>query len=247
MIEKFVSLQATAGHIREAHFAGRRTLVVPIVGLVGDIVVHCVNSRDPEFIPLATLRQDVHAWNDKPLTLNHPRENGAVVSASTPGAVERFGIGTVSRARVEAGKLLLDGHLDVARAEHLGASRLLDRLRAGEVVDVSIGATVQTVAESGVHQGKRYEATWKTLSPDHVSILEHSRGACAVSDGCGTRAAEVRKTYDEWMAHYLAKLGLDPRAERPAPNPYESVIPRSSLDEYQPPNPYAKVRKETNR
>jgi hypothetical protein len=188
MNDKYTIFRAATGQLR---IEGER-IIVPVVALVGDLVLHAVNSDQPEFVPLSTLSSHVGEWAGKPVCLGHPTDaNGRQLSASTPGIIEKQAFGTIENARVADRKLLMDCRIDPARAEKVGASRLLERMAAGEVVDVSVGCFVVTENTPGQHFGKPYARRWLGLRPDHLSFVE--RGACSISDGCGAgRAAEKR-------------------------------------------------------
>lgn len=175
---------AATGQLRTAR-SGQ--LVVPVVALVGDLTIHPINAPTPEFVPLEILSEAPDRWDGMPVCLGHPVDaRGRQISASTPAVLERYGLGTIAHARIDNGRLCADLVIDEAKAARLGANRLLDRLRAGEHVECSVGCFVQTANEGG-------RVVWKTIIPNHVALLESSRGACSVSAGCGThqRAAEV--------------------------------------------------------
>ena len=94
---------------------------------------------------------------------------------------------------------------------------LIDRIRAGEVCEVSVGAFVTTAPESGTHDGKPYSAIWKSITPDHLAFV--SRGACDAEMGCGTRAASAGKNpYDppDGYAPGLTKMRDELAPRKPA-------------------------------
>jgi hypothetical protein len=188
---QLVHLRAKTGHPRTTH----GELVVPVVALLGDHVLQAINATGPEFVPLSTLAAAPHEWNGKPVVLGHPTQNGRQISANSARILDERGLGRIANARIERGRLCADLHIDEARARHL-APDLLMRLRAGEPVEVSVGAFVGTVAQSGTHNGKTYQAVWTTVTPDHLAFVP--RGACSCSDGCGTyqRAAELHREDD---------------------------------------------------
>ena len=204
-----VYLRATAGHLRTA----RGKLIVPVVALV-ESVIHAMNSPVPEFVPYSTLVAAPHEWIGKPVMLGHPTANGRQISAAEQHVLETHAFGQIQHARTEDRKLLMDIHIDEQKARRIGAGRLLERLRAGEQCEVSIGAFVRTTPEVGTFNGKRFEAVWTSLIPDHLALLEHQRGACSCQDGCGTyqRAAESYIPPDPY-APALAQLRAARRAD----------------------------------
>jgi hypothetical protein len=186
---RHLHLLGATGQIRGASFENRDHLVVPVVALC-EGVIHAINADAPEFVPISCLSV-AESWNGRPIVKGHPTRNGEQISANEPAVLETA-IGTVFNARIDGKRLLMDAYIDPLKAERVGASRMLERIRAGEIVEVSVGAFVTTEPRSGVHNGKRYKAIWQVVLPDHLALLETGRGACSVDAGCGTRAAESR-------------------------------------------------------
>lgn len=258
-MNELIFLRAETGHLRTAG----STLIVPVVALK-ESVIRAVNADCAELVPYSTLIAAPQAWDDRPVCFGHPVANGRQLSASNnPQVLATHAFGAIQRARVENRKLLMDLHIDAKKAERIGAGRLLERLRNGEQIEVSVGCFVQTAPESGIHNGKPYRAVWRSLTPDHIAILEHTRGACSCSDGCGTyqRAAEhVEEMYaagiaqlraaeatpasrfaDAYKAVRLRELDIEYaeqdafRAAQPAPR----VLSTAELKNFEPPDPYA--------
>jgi hypothetical protein len=199
------ALRSLVGVTGKAHTAldylGRPTLIVPVVALVGDLVIHAVNAASSELVPLATLSKAPHEWAHKPVVFGHPKKDGVQISANDPTVLERHGLGTVANPRIENGKLCVDAVLDEARVELLGGAKFLQSLRDGVPCEVSVGCFVETSIRAGEQGGRAYKAVWESLQPDHLALLAASRGACNISDGCGThRAAEAgERVYDILM------------------------------------------------
>jgi Uncharacterized protein conserved in bacteria (DUF2213) len=252
-MERFVSLLGVAGHIRTADFQGKPMVVVPVVALT-EGVIHAINAPTPEFVPLSTLATAPQGWNGRPVMLGHPVKDGRQISANDPKVLESQSLGTVFNARIKGPKLLMDCYIDADKAKRLGADRLLERIRAGEIVNVSVGAFVTTRdTPGGSHNGKPYAAEWVSMSPDHLALLPDSVGACSVAAGCGTRAAEGRpvavseSTVRESIAEHIQGYGTIVTS---TPDPYASVTsqvpqrpcPYDSADyapKGNPPDPYA--------
>ncbi|MCR4301806.1 MAG: hypothetical protein NUV51_09365 [Sulfuricaulis sp.] len=191
-------LQGTTGQVRTAlDYQGRPTLVVPVVALVGDLVIHAVNSSVAELVPITTLSRAPNEWDGKPVVWGHPVKDGRQISANSPEVLERHGLGTVSKPRIEKNKLCLDAMIDEGRAEQIGGAKFLESLRAGTPCEVSVGCFVQTELRAGEHGGRKFSAVWSMLQPDHIAMLANSKGACSISDGCGAhRAAEAYEVTD---------------------------------------------------
>lgn len=177
---------AQTAELREAQFDGVDHVVVPVVAMVGDSVVHPVNAETPELVPSEVLAEAPRGWNGRPVLPNHP--DGGRASANEPRTLENMRIGTLFDTRFDEGRLKTEAWLDVARAESLGgdASDVVDRLRSGETVEVSVGAWVTGSRRSGTRNGRRFEFVWTNVIPDHLAILPvGAEGACSVDMGCG--------------------------------------------------------------
>ncbi|MEQ1761276.1 MAG: DUF2213 domain-containing protein [Vicinamibacterales bacterium] len=173
-------------------------LVVPVVALIGDSILHAVNSDAPEFVPASVLSSNVADWSHKPVVFNHPTDlQGRHLSASTPGILESYGFGTIASARVEGKKLVMSCHLDPSRADAVGAGPLIARLRAGATTEISVGCYVVTENTPGTHLGKPYARRWASLRPDHLACVE--RGACSCTQGCGMQRAAAQRRVDQFL------------------------------------------------
>jgi hypothetical protein len=252
-MRELVYLPAEAGALRVAA-DGR--LLVPVVALRGDMVLHAVNSDAPEFIPQSVLSSNVGEWVGKPVVFGHPVDrNGRQLSASAPGVIDAHAFGTIEHARVSGNKLLMDCHIDPARATKVGAGRLLERMRAGQTSEVSIGAYVETDNTPGTHAGKPYARRWMNMKPDHLAALE-KRGACSCDEGgCGffQRAAETHiheddmpmNTFEERYKVQRTRENEELREqsrqieERDAAIP---LVPRTVEKRDEAPDPYASAR-----
>lgn len=166
---------------------GRETLLVPVVALVANATIHAINAPTPEYVPAHVLAANPSAWNGKPAMLGHPQQHGIQCSADAAGKRAAQQIGVITNARMDANKLRMDLQIDAARLQQLDAP-LLQRLRLGEHVEVSVGAFVQTSEHAGV-------VSWASVDPDHLALLAHACGACSVAAGCGTRAARAAQVF----------------------------------------------------
>jgi hypothetical protein len=171
-------------------FNGREHLVVPVVALM-EGVIHAVNARTPEFVPAARLAAAAHTWNGRPLVVQHPVRYGSQISANDPRVLEQYQCGTIFQSRMTGSKLTMDAWVDPQRLEALGQQALLQRLRAGDAVEVSVGAFTRTLPKTGTFNGRAYQSEWQDTTGDHLALLPDSRGACNTDMGCGVRAAEA--------------------------------------------------------
>lgn len=173
--------------LRSAKFEQRDHLVVPVIGLV-EGVLHAVNAPEPELVLASEFGISPGGWGGRPVTWDHPSMNGERVMANDPRTLERYSVGQVFNPRMhEDGKqLLLEAWLDGMK-DHLPEARTLrDRLKTNETVEVSVGVFCTAEKAEGTYNGRKYNAIWRNIVPDHLAMLPRgSVGACSVEDGCG--------------------------------------------------------------
>jgi len=184
---------AGGSSLRSASFEGRTHLIVPVVAMVGDSVVHPANSKTAELVLSSELAIAPAGWNGRPVVPDHITSSSGVYgdgSANEPETLEKFCFGRVFNSRFDRSdnRLKMDAWLDIAKAESLGGDPLsvIRRLKAGEMVEVSVCAFILTEPKSGVKSGKVYSGIWRRITPDHLAMLPKSmQGACSISAGCG--------------------------------------------------------------
>lgn len=184
------------GTIRTAEYEGRPHIVVPVVALM-EGVIHAINADTPEFVPYKTLAHKPERWDGHPAVLNHPSRNGVQISAKEPGVLDAQGLGTIFKTCVRGKKLCLEAWIDPTKASKTeSGTRLLERVKRNEPIEVSVGAYVTTLKTAGTHNGKPYKAEWQTIEPDHIAFLPEGVGACSIEMGCGShRAAAMATTH----------------------------------------------------
>lgn len=165
-------------------------LVFPVISMVGDSVVWPANSSVPCFVPSETLSFCVESRNYRPIVMNHPHDGKDYVSACSPDILSKYQFGFIFNARFEDGKVKSEMWLDPLRAEKIGigAPEALERLKAGEIVEVSEGDyTIEEEVSGVTSSGEAYGSKWLLAIPDHLAILPLGvEGACSVSKhGCG--------------------------------------------------------------
>jgi hypothetical protein len=205
------TLLALKGYkIRTETYQGQEHLVVPVVALV-EGVVHAMNALDAEFVPSEEFLRAPAGWNGRPVFLGHPMRDGRPVLGNTPEVLEAEQIGIVFNSKGKDSKLTMEAWVNVERAEKL-APKLLQRIKDGDPVEISVGVQVSTDDSEGTYLGKTYKGKWTGLMPDHLALLpETDEGACSVSMGCGVRAASkpkgvAVKTESGFVARVLAAM-----------------------------------------
>jgi len=170
-----------AGSVRREQLMGRDYLVAPLTLIVPGVLN---GSQGPLYYPPEEIAKNASAWNGMPIVVYHPRRDGRDVSARDPEVLNRSGIGTVLRAKVD-GKLTAEGWFDIRQTRRVD-NRVLHMLEAGRAGEISTGLyTRNEPVENGEHDGRKYVAIARDYRPDHLAILPDQKGACSVDDGCG--------------------------------------------------------------
>jgi hypothetical protein len=187
-------VSVSAAQLRSAMFDGREHIVVPVVALK-EGVIQPLQAPRPEFVPAAVLRVAPQGWNGRPVMMGHPTNGNGPVSANSPEVLEGGRAGYVFHSRMDGDALRMEAWCDVARAAAIPQlADTLKRLQAGETVDVSVGAFVETEERSGEWNGVPYEVAWTSVTPDHLAFLPAGvPGACDVTMGCGAGVAVAQK------------------------------------------------------
>lgn len=165
---------------------GRSYLVVPAVGIVPGVLN---GSRGALYYPPSEIVKSVHAWNNMPVTIGHPVENGIPVTARRPDVAERYQIGTVYHAGYDD-KLTLQAWIDEDLCRNK-APEVLRSIYQNKALELSTGLkTDDEAAPTGsIYNGKTgakpYTRIARNYGPDHLAILPNQRGACSLDDGCG--------------------------------------------------------------
>ena len=171
---------------RKEVFDGRPHLAVPVTMLV-EGVVHAINAESPELVLAEQFGKQPNGWNGRPLYHGHPFRNGKPVSGNLPEVLMKDKIGTVFNAKLKDNSLRSEAWIDEQFCRER-APELLDRVMAGEPIEISVGAFVDTDEEEGDYEGRNYKAVWKDIIPDHLALLPAGdEGACSMEMGCGIR------------------------------------------------------------
>lgn len=172
---------------RRESFEGRPHLAVPVVMLV-EGVVHAINAETPELVTAKEFAKQPNGWNGRPLYHGHPMKNGKPVSGNLPEVLAKSKVGTLFNVKANSSKLQGEAWVDEQNCKER-APELLERVLAGEPIEISVGAFVDTIDEKGTWDGKDYKGVWKDIIPDHLALLPSGdEGACSRKMGCGIRA-----------------------------------------------------------
>jgi len=160
---------------------GEATIIVPVVMMV-EGVHH--GSYGPLLHRIEDLGRFPESWNGIPVVINHPQEDGTYISANYPDVVDKQVVGRVYNTTVEGKKLKAEVWLNENKLSEV-APEILERIYAGEILEVSVGVYVDEEEVEGDYNGESYKAIARNHRPDHLAILSGCVGACSVADGCG--------------------------------------------------------------
>lgn len=158
---------------------GREHLVVPVVAMKEGVMKGMLYPADE-------IRTNASAWNGVPVPVRHPVVDGKFVSANTPQYEETINIGRFFNANADQdGTLKGEIWVDVEKANRLGYSEVVERLDAGQTLEVSTGLFNSREHKSGFFDSKTYSGIVRNIKPDHLAFTMEEKGACSIEDGCG--------------------------------------------------------------
>lgn len=176
--------------VTERTLWGRKYLVVPVVALV-EGVVHASNAEMAELVQAQDFGYAPGGWNGRPVFYGHPTVDDVHVSGNDPDILEELSVGIVFNAMLSRdNRLTMDAWIDEERANEI-APELVERVRASDDIEISVGVYVDSEKVDGEFNGKRYAGRWTRIVPDHLGILRKDDvGACSRKMGCGVRTAK---------------------------------------------------------
>jgi hypothetical protein len=183
----YIALRAhTDGTLRTAKLHGEDYTVVPVVALQ-EGVIQGITATNPEFVSADVFGKFPYAWNGRPLTIDHPNDGAGPVGANNPQVLENYQIGWLFNAKVDGKQLKIEAWIHNGRARKINdANALLEKLEAGDVIEVSTGYFAAVDDVTGRYNGTPYKGTHTEIVPDHLAFLPHGKvGACSNADGCG--------------------------------------------------------------
>ena len=172
-----ITANLDTGAIVTKSWAGRNWLVAPVVPVVAGVL-------NEELVSAEELGSGYQSWNGRPVTVGHPQQDGAFISANSPDVLDQYQVGQLFNVRFDGNRLKADAWLDVARLQTVN-NDLLNDLQSGKPVEVSTGYYRRVYREQGVAGGRRYRTVAVDIKPDHLALLPGAVGACSWDDGCG--------------------------------------------------------------
>lgn len=169
---------------RRESLDGAPYMVVPVTMMVEG--VHN-GSHGPLYHPAEVLGEAVDAWNNMPVTIEHPESGGEFVSANSPGIIAQYRVGMVQGARMDGTALRAEAWLEEEQLREK-SPEAHEAIEKGLPIEVSIGVFSDDEETPGEWNGETYNAISRGHVPDHLALLPDAVGACSWNDGCGIRA-----------------------------------------------------------
>lgn len=219
MNTRMVLLASKSGKKREGTFNGKAQIIVPVTALV-EQVLRPSNAAGPELALATEFGKYPDGWNGRPVVIDHPEVNGRKVAANSPHILETYQVGFIFNTTMEGKdplkptELRTEAWIDPERCEELGgeAQKMLDRINAGETIEVSTGLFTQLDETPGRYNGENYDGKWSEVVPDHLAFLTGKQiGACSIADGCGAQRTNSgkEKELDAAFAELIKTFGAD--------------------------------------
>lgn len=185
MEPRFLNFVGATGKARKVTRDGRNWTVVPVIALV-EGAIRAMNADDYELVPEECFRANAHEWDGAPLQPGHPLVDGRPVSASLP-EFSALSFGHLEDTRVVKKQLRTNAWIDDEKAKaNAKSARVLERVDANEMVEVSIGAYTALRPCEGEANGRKHKHAWAAIKPDHLAMLSDDQiGACSIAMGCG--------------------------------------------------------------
>ena len=169
---------------RRENLDGREQLVVPVIALVEGVV-------NGELALASEFARYPDAWNGRPVTIQHPTQDGQPITANTPEVLETSTVGMLFNTWRDGDRLMTEAWIDLAKARQLGgeAWEAVQALEAGTPNEVSTGYFTHVNPTTGEHNGEAYSGVQYGVVPDHLALLPGTVGG--VQLGGWVRSAQV--------------------------------------------------------
>jgi len=206
---KLVFAQVTTSSVRTEVVDGRSWLVAPVVAIHAGVL-------NGELVPAADIRDSVPYWNDVPVPINHPMLGDQKLSARDIKVIERVGVGRFYGAYYDNESLKGELWIDIEKVNKLGgdAQIALEKLQAGETLEVSTAYFCDLSEETGTYGGVEYTAVQHNLRPDHLALLPKGIGACSWATGCGAPRVNKESEAMQLQVNLLPGESYQERMER---------------------------------
>lgn len=177
------------GKIRKEILLGRSYWVAPVTMIVPGVLE---GSAGKKLYTANETAKSEFLWNDIPLVLEHPKENGKFIAArNRPDVLSSYQIGRVYNVIMTTDGLEGEAWFDykITKAKE---PKIIANLKAGVNMELSVGVITEdtVVPANSKFKGVTYDSIAANLKPDHLAILMTKQGACSLKDGCGVHVNE---------------------------------------------------------
>jgi hypothetical protein len=170
------NIKTLSNYSRTEKYEGKDYLVLPAVLLTEGV-------HNNLYYPPEEISKFTGAWNNRPIPIQHPEENGAPISCNSPQVLCDC-VGMVFNTRYEDGKLKAELWVDKDKISKKDRTTYL-QLLSGKPIDISTGLWSDELSVRGDWNGESYTGIVQNIRPDHVALLPGQVGACSWKDGCG--------------------------------------------------------------
>lgn len=197
--------------LRVSELDGRKHYVAPAAILEEGV---WEGSGGRLYYPGSDLQSSVPAWNHKPVVVYHPKDGETHISAANQQVLNSSRIGILLGTEYDS-KLRTECWIDIEKANSVD-KRVIQKIEAGETIEVSTGLFTDNEMIKGEFNGKEYDAVARNYRPDHLAILPDQLGAYPVSAGGGLmvtntddkQPARIREILAGTANYALSNLGI---------------------------------------
>lgn len=198
------------GNQRQETLFGRNYVVLPVRMLRQGVLN---GSRGRLLYTEEEMKASEEAWNNIPIVIDHPKDNGRYVSARTPLTLDQRSVGYVFNATYAKGNLDAEAWIDLERLRVLN-SELARKAEQEVPLEVSTGLGTENYPRQGSYEGQPYDFVARNYAPDHLALLTNETGACSVADGCGLSVnSSFLKEMQSWVKRYNEADSQEPFSE----------------------------------
>lgn len=197
-----IKVSVNTSEIQNKTYKGKQYIVAPAVIIKEGIL-------NGYYVSANAIKESLMHWKHAPLVIDHAydQQGNPVAFRDNLDLLENQEVGFVSAPEIlNENSIRAEFWVDVAACEKC-APGLIDRITAGETIDVSAGYFAEEKHMPGTWNGTTYQKADRILAADHVAILPSTDGACSVADGCGwPRTNEsLFKTLTDKVTNYLER------------------------------------------
>lgn len=121
-------------------------------------------------------------WNDIPIVIRHPKQNGGSARVLDPDVPI---VGRFYGAKLDGKRLVGEYWVEEDKLNNPDGEIILARLAAQQPIETSTGYWAESVPIAGSWNGRDFAFVDQNIHPDHIALLPDEIGACSLKDGCG--------------------------------------------------------------